>query len=58
MVSKKMSKSYDNYISISDEPGDMFGKDYVAISDDLMWRYLELLSSLRPSGKRVERKRC
>ena len=40
---KKMSKSYDNYISISDEPADMFGK-IMSISDELMWRYLELLS--------------
>ena len=40
---KKMSKSLDNYISISDEPNDMFGK-VMSISDDLMWRYYELLS--------------
>jgi len=40
---KKMSKSYDNFISISDEPGDMFGK-IMSLSDDLMWRYFELLS--------------
>ena len=40
---KKMSKSYDNYISISGEPSDMFGK-IMSISDELMWRYYELLS--------------
>ena len=40
---KKMSKSYDNYISISDDPSDMFGK-IMSISDKLMWRYFELLS--------------
>jgi len=40
---KKMSKSLDNYISISDEANDMFGK-VMSISDDLMWRYYELLS--------------
>ena len=40
---KKMSKSLGNYISISDEPNDMFGK-VMSISDDLMWRYFELLS--------------
>ena len=45
---KKMSKSYDNYISISDEPADMFGK-IMSISDELMWKYFELLSSLKPS---------
>ena len=40
---KKMSKSYDNYISISENPKDMFGK-IMSISDELMWRYYELLS--------------
>lgn len=40
---QKMSKSLDNYIGISDRPGDMFGK-IMSISDDLMWRYFELLS--------------
>ena len=40
---KKMSKSLGNYISISDEPNDMFGK-VMSISDELMWRYFELLS--------------
>ena len=45
---KKMSKSYDNYISISDDPGDMFGK-IMSISDELMWKYFDLLSSLDPS---------
>ena len=40
---KKMSKSYDNYISICDEPNDMFGK-IMSLSDNLMWRYYELLS--------------
>ena len=40
---KKMSKSYDNYISISDEANNMFGK-LMSISDELMWRYYDLLS--------------
>ncbi len=40
---QKMSKSLDNYIGITDPPGEMFGK-VMRISDDLMWRYLELLS--------------
>jgi tyrosyl-tRNA synthetase len=39
----KMSKSLDNYIGITDAPGDMFGK-LMSVSDDLMWRYFELLS--------------
>ncbi len=40
---KKMSKSLDNYIGVSDTPADMFGK-VMSISDTLMWRYFELLS--------------
>ncbi len=39
----KMSKSMGNYIGITDTPQDMFGK-LMSISDELMWRYLELLS--------------
>ena len=39
----KMSKSLGNYIGITDTPNDMFGK-IMSISDDLMWRYFELLS--------------
>ncbi len=40
---QKMSKSLGNYIGITDEAGEMFGK-VMSISDDLMWRYFELLS--------------
>ena len=40
---QKMSKSLDNYIAIEDAPGEMFGK-IMSISDELMWRYFELLS--------------
>ncbi len=39
----KMSKSLGNYVGITDAPQDMFGK-LMSISDELMWRYLELLS--------------
>ena len=39
----KMSKSLGNYIGVTDEPFDMFGK-ILSISDDLMWGYFELLS--------------
>jgi tyrosyl-tRNA synthetase len=39
----KMSKSLGNYIGITDTPTDMFGK-VMSISDELMWRYFELLS--------------
>jgi len=41
---QKMSKSLGNYIGVSDEPNDMYGK-VLSISDELMWRYYELLSS-------------
>ena len=40
---KKMSKSLDNYVAIDEEPDEMFGK-IMSISDDLMWRWFELLS--------------
>ena len=39
----KMSKSLDNYVGITDPPNEMFGK-LMSISDELMWRYFELLS--------------
>lgn len=40
---KKMSKSANNYIGVSEVPSEMFGK-IMSISDDLMWSYYELLS--------------
>lgn len=40
---QKMSKSLGNYIGINDAPQEMFGK-LMSISDELMWRYFELLS--------------
>ena len=46
---QKMSKSLGNYIGIEDAPNDMFGK-IMSISDDLMWRYFELLS-FRPMSE-------
>ena len=46
---QKMSKSLGNYIGITDPPDEMFGK-LMSISDDLMWRYFELLS-FRPMGE-------
>ena len=39
----KMSKSLGNYVGITDSPADIFGK-LMSVSDDLMWRYIELLS--------------
>jgi tyrosyl-tRNA synthetase len=43
----KMSKSLDNYIGVNEPPKDMFGKT-MRISDDLMYRYYELLTSITP----------
>ena len=40
---EKMSKSKNNYVGITDKPSDMFGK-LMSISDDMMWRYIDLLS--------------
>jgi tyrosyl-tRNA synthetase len=40
---QKMSKSLDNYVGITEPPGEMFGK-LMSISDELMWRYYDLLS--------------
>ena len=40
---KKMSKSLNNFVGIDEEPNEMFGK-IMSISDDLMWRWFELLS--------------
>ncbi|CAN5680929.1 tyrosine--tRNA ligase [soil metagenome] len=42
---QKMSKSLGNYIGISEEPNEMFGK-IMSISDELMWKYYELLTDL------------
>lgn len=44
----KMSKSLNNYIGIDEPAGEMFGK-VMSISDELMWKYYELLTDLSPS---------
>ncbi len=41
---KKMSKSLGNYIGVEEDPVDIFGK-VMSVSDELMWKYFELLSS-------------
>jgi len=48
----KMSKSLGNYIGIDEPPGDMFGK-LMSISDELMWRYIDLLSFEPPDRVRA-----
>ena len=49
---QKMSKSLGNYVGITESPNEMFGK-LMSISDDLMWRYFELLSFL--SSDQIEK---
>jgi tyrosyl-tRNA synthetase len=51
----KMSKSLDNYIGITEPPNEIFGK-LMSISDELMWRYYELLS-FRPAEDIAKLKR-
>ncbi|MCU7936073.1 MAG: tyrosine--tRNA ligase [Candidatus Thiodiazotropha sp. (ex Dulcina madagascariensis)] len=53
---QKMSKSLNNYIGITDAPEEMFGK-IMSISDELMWRYYELLS-FRPMDEIEDWKRA
>lgn len=55
---KKMSKSYGNYVGVSDAPQDMFGK-LMSVSDELMARYYLLLlgESLDPSGHPMDAKK-
>ncbi|HAU1192060.1 TPA: tyrosine--tRNA ligase [Legionella pneumophila] len=48
---KKMSKSLDNYIGINEAPEQMFGK-IMSVSDELMWRYIDLLSF--KTGKEIQ----
>ncbi len=51
---QKMSKSLGNSIGVMDPPGEMFGK-IMSISDDLMWRYFELLSDIASSDLKTLR---
>ena len=44
---EKMSKSLGNYVGVTDEPSEMFGK-VMSVSDDLMWKYYTLLTDLGP----------
>lgn len=53
---QKMSKSLGNYIGITDAPDDMFGK-VMSVSDELMWRYFDLLS-FRPQADVVALRRA
>ena len=53
----KMSKSLDNYVGITEPPDEMFGK-LMSISDQLMWRYYELLSFRTPSEIAKLKREC
>lgn len=54
---QKMSKSLGNYIGINESPNEMFGK-LMSISDDLMWRYFELCTSVPPNEIEGMRSAC
>ena len=54
---QKMSKSYGNYIGITEPPLEMYGK-VMSISDALMWRYYELLTDVSAQRDRAPEVRC
>src|SRR5919112_1326154 len=54
---QKMSKSLGNYVGIDEPPAEMFGK-LMSISDDLMWRYYELLTDLSVADIKQMRERA
>jgi tyrosyl-tRNA synthetase len=56
IVGAKMSKSLDNYVGVAEAPKEQLGK-LMSISDDLMWRYYELLST-HPAPEIERRKRA
>ncbi len=53
----KMSKSLGNYIGITDTPDEMFGK-VMSISDELMWRYYDLMTDLTPAEIAALKTKC
>ncbi len=57
IVGEKMSKSLDNYVAVAEPAKEQFGK-LMSISDDLMWRYYELLSSRSAVEVSELRARC
>ena len=56
IVGEKMSKSLDNYVSVAEPASEMFGK-LMSITDDLMWRYAELLSTRPLEAIHADRER-
>ncbi len=57
IVGSKMSKSLDNYVGVAEPPKEQFGK-LMSISDDLMWRYYDLLSSETTAEIERRKKAC
>ncbi|MEM7609060.1 MAG: tyrosine--tRNA ligase [Myxococcota bacterium] len=57
IVGDKMSKSLDNYVGVSEPPAEQFGK-LMSVSDAVMWRYYELLSSETRSVIAQRRSAC
>lgn len=57
IVGDKMSKSLDNYVGVAEAPDMQFGK-LMSISDELMWRYYELLSTESVEAIRAKREAC
>lgn len=54
---QKMSKSLNNYVGIDEPPNEMFGK-IMSISDDLMWKYYELLTDIGVNDIEALRAKC
>lgn len=57
IVGDKMSKSLDNYVGVAESAGEQYGK-LMSVSDDLMWRYYELLSTLDPLEIKQRKAAC
>jgi len=57
IVGDKMSKSLDNYVGVNEPPKEMLGK-LMSISDALMWRYYELLSTVPEADVAKRRAAC
>ena len=57
IVGNKMSKSYDNYVGVSEPPEEQFGK-LMSISDGLMWHYYDLLSERTTDELAELRSKC
>lgn len=54
---RKMSKTYGNYIGLTEPPDQIFGK-IMSLSDSLMWRYMQLLSDYKPEEIKEMREQC